>query len=68
MALPCEIVCSESMRNNHTIHLLCMGLLLARPGQQLYPLAPEPDIVAPDLAKATEALVAASSGSGGTVN
>jgi 2-haloacid dehalogenase len=38
---------------------------LARPGQQLYPLAPEPEIVAPDLAKAAEALVAVSSGSGG---
>lgn len=38
---------------------------LARAGQQLYPLAPDPEIVAPDLAKAAEALVAASSGSGG---
>ena len=32
---------------------------LARPGQHLYPPAPEPEIIAPDLAKAADNLVAA---------
>lgn len=40
----------------------CAAAFVARPGKVLYPLAPTPDVVAPDLVAVADAIIAAESG------